>query len=227
MPAYTRGVQRDKLTYVRVNSALFYGFKTKDLAAVAGVSSTDLTTYLGHVSAQAVTASDLLCLGANAPKPPRVTKRIANAGATAQGSVSTFCAYDKIGAATNNGWTLSKPGSFVGLSSSGRTITAVVEITPNGVLYAFPMNAGDFQAYGAELGLKSAASITTESELRRLVRGASLPKPGRAAKALPGGSISSFYDPANLADLQQPTSGWRIQTAVRTLTGAGTTPTTP
>jgi hypothetical protein len=224
MPSYTRGRARDVLTYVAVNTKLFYGFKTKDLSAIAGVSAGDLTSQLGHVSPAAVAAGGLLCLGANAPKPPRVTKKIANAVASAQGSVSTFCAYNRLAQATAGGWVLSKQGREVGLRTDGRSITALVEIAPNGVLYAFSMNRADFDAFGQELGLQSAASMTTTAEIDRIVFASSMPKPGRATKAVANGTVSTFYDPAKKADLQQPTSGWRVSTAARLLTAAAAPP---
>lgn len=223
MPAYTRGRKRDQLRYVKVNPVLWYGFKTVDLSAIAGVSAADLTA-LGHTANPTGTGA-LLCIGANAPKPPRVTKKIAGASSTSQGSTSTFCAYDRLPQAAAAGWSVGKSGREVGLRTSGRSVTALVEIAPGGVMYAFSMNAGDFASYGAELGLKSASSITTEAEINRVVFGSSLPRPGRASKELTTGTITSFYDPSKKADLQQPSAGWRIQSAAK-LAGA-TTPTVP
>lgn len=221
MPSYTRNKRRDVTAYVKVTPVLLYGFRTKDLSQVTGVSSGDLTA-LGHVNTLASGA--IACFGANAPKPPRVSKRIANAPAGSQGSVSTFCAYDKLAAALSAGWSLAKDGIDVGLRTSGKSVTAIVEIAPNGVLYAFPMNAADFASYGETLGLESAATLTN-AEMQRLVRGSTYPKPGRAIKELDtGGSVSSFYAPANKGNLQQPASGWRVQTNARLLSTPPATP---
>lgn len=224
MPAYTRGKKRDVTTYVKANATLFYGFRTKDLSSIGGVTAADLTA-LGHVVA--LPANSVSCFGANAPKPPRVTKRLTSAGPTAQGSVSTFCDYNRLSNALAAGWSLAKDGRGVGLRNTGKTVTAVVEIGTNGVLYSFPMNQGDFALYAAELGLKSAASLTTSAEQNRLVRGSTYPKPGRAIKDLGNGSrITTFYDPAKLSDLQTPTSGWVVQTFPRLL-AAPAAPATP
>jgi hypothetical protein len=88
-------------------------------------------------------------------------------------------------------------------------------MSPGGIYYAFPMNSADFSTYGSDLGLESAASITTDAEISRVVTGSSIPRPGRANKELTNGSISAFYNPAKKSDLQQPTAGWRIQSAAR------------
>ena len=224
MPAYTRGKKRDQTRYVKANAVLYYGFRTKDLSTVTGVTAGDLTA-LGHLTTLPTNA--VACFAANAPKPPRVTKRIAGATATSQGSVSTFCGFDALAAALSAGWNLSKDGRAVGLRNTGRTITAVVELTPGGVLYAFPMNQADFAQYAAELGLQSAATITTAAEVNRLVRGSTYPKPGRATKELDtGANVVTFYAPEQLGTLQSPTSGWRVNTMARTL-AAPTAPVAP
>lgn len=221
MPSYTRAKKRDVLTYVKANTSLLYGFKTKDLSAIAGVSSSELSSQLGHVLATGtLPAGALLCIGANNPKPPRVTKRIANAAANAQGTISTFCAYDKLATAYAGGWNLAKQGRLVPLRTDGKSITAVVELSTNGPLYAYSLNKADFDAYGAQLGLKSADSINSQAELNRLVVGTSLPRPGRASKTVGAGTFSTFYDPSKLTDLQSSTSGWRIISQAQLLTPA-------
>lgn len=207
MPAYTRGKKRNLARYVKANALLYYGFRTKDLSAVVGVSEADLAA-LGQLST--VPANSVACFGANAPKPPRVSKRIATTG-TGQQSVSTFCSFDKLGAAIAAGWNLGKDGRSVGLTVNARTVIAVAAIDATGPLYAFPMNAADFASYGEQLGLKSAATVTTAAEINRLIRGSSYPRPGRAMKMLDtGGTVQTFFDYSKLADLQAPSSGWRI-----------------
>lgn len=223
MPSYTRGKPRNITTYVKVNEQLFYGFRTKDLAAVTGVTQADITA-LGHVTAPP--ANSILCFAANAPKPPRVSKKIAGAASGAQGSVGSFCAYDRLAAAIAAGWNLAKDGLEVGLRTSGKTVTVVAEIAQNGVLYAFSMNSADFASYGDVLGLKTAQTLTA-SELQRVVRGSTYPKPGRAQLTLQtGGTVNAFYSPAKKLDLQQPTSGWRVQSSARLL-AAPAAPVTP
>jgi hypothetical protein len=82
------------------------------------------------------------------------------------------------------------------------------------------MNEADFQTYGADLGLKSAASVNSPAELDRLVVGSSLPKPGKATKTLQNGSsFSSFYAPEKKSDLQS-TDTWRVNSDPRLLSAA-------
>lgn len=207
MPSYTRGRLRDQMVYVSINANLRYGFRTKDLSQVAGISASDLTTQLGHTLVSGVGTGSILCFGANSPKPPRATKRLTRSVSNVQGSVSTFCAFNRVSTAIAAGWSV-RSGRSVGLRSTGRTTTAVVDLGAGQAMYAFPMNTEDFNSYGAELGLQSGASIT-DAELNRLVTGSSQPRPGRATKILANGvTFSSFYSPDNKADLQQ--NGWRI-----------------
>lgn len=212
MPTYTRGKLRDKTVYVKANASLYYGWRTKDLSQVPSISAADLTA-LGHISA--LPANAIACFGANAPKPPRVSKRLSGATATTQANIGTFCGYDKLAAALVGGWSLAKDGRAVSLSTTARTVIAVAEVSAAGVLYAFPMNAADFGSYAAELGLKSNTSVTTASELARLVRASTYPQPGRAAKRLATGTVSSFYSYDKQGDLQA--AGWTILSNPRLL----------
>lgn len=210
MPSYTRNVKRDNLVFVPCNTKIHYGFKTKDLSALGGVSSADVTA-LGHLSASAATAvaGAILVIGASAPKPPRVKKAISNAAAGAQKSVSTFCSKTGLGVALSAGWSLVNQGVTVSLraaSAQSGSISAIATLS-NGAKYVFPMNKADFDAYGAALGLESSTDITTTTERDSLVRGSSTPKPGKASKILDGGgTFSSFYtDGTNVA-----TAGFNI-----------------
>ncbi|MBD2100265.1 hypothetical protein [Leptolyngbya sp. FACHB-261] len=198
-----RGKKRDQVTGVLVNANLCYVFTTKDLAALSGISPADLTAQLGHIAeAQLAATAQPKVVGANAPKPPRVSKRLTTgAVAAAQGSVSTYCAYNKLGTARSAGWRLAKAGNSVAIRSSGKTVTAVVEV--DGVLYCWPMNSADFDQYNDELGLKLPSTVTTAAERNRCVRGARFPQPGRISLRLDTGSVfSSFYDSDN-----PPTTG--------------------
>lgn len=202
MPSYTRGKKRENFTFVAVNNTILYGFKTKDISAIAGVSSADLVTQLGHMTATEAAnagAARIMVVGANAPKPPRVSKKISNAAVGTQQSVSTFCSVITLSAALGAGWNLVKTGRGVILraASAGKgTVTAVAKLS-NGASYAFPMNKADFDAYGAQLGLESAATVTTPDEKAKLVSGSNNPRPGRAALELADGSIfSSFFSSA-------------------------------
>lgn len=196
MPAYTRGQYRENLVFVPINPVLMYGWKTVDLAARTGLSTTDLTTQLGHidaVAAQAVVGA-ILVTGANSPKPARVVKRDRTAPINAVASTSTFMAFDKGAAATAAGWTISTPQKGVRLSAnvpSARTVTAIAELS-NGVNYAFPLNQADFTRVAATLGLQDAAAMSTTLERQRLVTG-SKTKPGRCSIAEGTGTFSSYF----------------------------------
>lgn len=213
MPSYTRDKKRDQLTYVPMNSILYYGFNTKDLSALAGVSAADLSALLGHVPGEtaAATANIILVLGANSPKPPRVTRKLENASPGTQQSVSTFCAPGKLATAIAAKWNVSKKGTSVSLRpprpASGSQ-TAIAELS-DGTLYAFSMNKEDFAAYGSILGLKQASSIRSATERGKLVAGSTRPKPGRAKLVLDSGAtISSFYSTEAADELAD--GGWDI-----------------
>ncbi len=197
MPAYLRGKKRDKLTYVLVTANAWYGFKTKDLSSVASVTAADITS-LGHVAGGTAFQANgkIRIVGASAPKPARVTKRLNTAAAGTQQSVSTFCAYDKLTAAMGSGWNVTKPRRGVFLrpeASVKNSLTAIAQLS-DGSLYCFPMNKADYQTYGAMLGLKNAATEQSATEKSKLVSGSSIPKPGKASiEVTGGGSFSSFY----------------------------------
>jgi hypothetical protein len=177
----------------------FYQFQTKNLAAVAGVSAGNLSE-LGHIDLSdagnlaSIPQGSVIFYKANAPKPPRVTKKIStNNESIGQQSVGTFCAVDVLTSALGAGWRLSKPARGVSLSNTIRTVTALAELS-NGILYAFPLAKTDFDSFGGELGLKSSESVNTAAERAKIVRASTLPKPGRASKVLSDGStFSSFY----------------------------------
>lgn len=205
MPPYTRNVKRDKLVFVPVNAKILFGFKTKDFASLGGISSSDITA-LGHLTAESASTQSgkILVIGASAPTPPRVTKRLENAAAGNQRSASTFCSSTSLASALNAGWTLSKQGRGVLLkaaSASRGTLTAIATLS-NGAKYAFPMNAADFNQYGAALGLESSAAITTDTERNALVRGSRVPYPGKASIELgDGGTFTSFFSTSKAGDL--------------------------
>jgi hypothetical protein len=196
MPSYTRNKKREDVIFVAVNTVIRFGWKSKDLASVSGISQSDLTNDLGHTTQSAVTGSGLiLVIGAQAPKPARVSKKLSSATVGQQQSVSTFCAYDKLATALGKSWNLSKNRRSVtlkALSAQRGGLTAVATLS-DGSRYCFPMNKADFEAYGAELGLESSGTISN-AERDKLVSGSSKPRPGRASKQLTDGStFSSFY----------------------------------
>lgn len=228
MPAYTRGVERNVLTFVKVNPMFMYGWRAPDIADKLGISAADLVNELGHmtVTQASQVAGALLVTGANSPKPMRVVKRDKTAPVTQAASTSTFISFDKTVAATNAGWIISNYGRGVGLVpefSGNRSLTAVIEL-PNGAMYCFPMNLGDFTLVKADLGLQNAATITTATELNKLVAG-SRTKPGRCEKALGSGNFSGFYAPASKETAIQ--KGFTIKTDARIEYAPGAAPAPP
>jgi hypothetical protein len=197
MPSYTRNKKRENMVFVAVNPVIRFGWKSKDLASISGISQSDLTNDLGHTAQSSITGSGLiLVVGAQAPKPARVTKKLSNASVLQQQSVSTFCAHDKLATALGKGWNLSQNRRSVTLRASNASrgsLTAIATLS-DGTFYCFPMNKADFEAYSAELGLDKSTKITNENERNKLVSGSSKPRPGRASKRLDdGSSFSSFY----------------------------------
>lgn len=203
MPSYTRDKKRDQLTYVPVNDILLYGFKTKDLSSIAGVSLATLQDKLGHISAQAAAAltGKILVLGANAPKPPRVTKKIANASAAAQQSVSTFCSKSTLALAMQDGWTVSNRGRGVILTapSAAKPQQTAIATLSDGTLYCFSLNKEDFTSFSADLGLEGSSKVTSDTERKKLVFGTNIPKPGKAKRVLPTGATFTSYYSTNKA----------------------------
>lgn len=228
MPAYTRGVPRDVLTFVKVNSLFMYGWRAPDLASKLGISEADLANELGHMTVQQASqvAGALLVTGANSPKPMRVVKRDKAAPVTQAASTSTFMSFDKTVTATNAGWVISSYGRGVGLvpeASGNRSLTAVIELS-NGALYCFSMNLGDFTLVKTALGLENAASITSATERSKLVTG-SRTKPGRCEKSLGDGNFSGFYAPA--AEEDAIADGFSIKTKERIEYAPGVAPAPP
>lgn len=102
MPPFTRAPKTE--TYgVRLaagsNLNIFYCFLSRNLASAQGVSAADLGSQLGFFGAGvAFPAGSVQVFGCNAPKPPRVKKRLP--AAAGQGaSLSTFCAPGSLPAA--------------------------------------------------------------------------------------------------------------------------------
>jgi hypothetical protein len=205
MAPYTRGKKRDQFVYVAINEIMRYGFKTKDLSSLPGVSASDITA-LGHVKAEVVASETgkIRILGANAPKPPRVVKKASNVAVGTQQSVSTFCSRFSLGTAQGAGWSIVKPGKGVSLranTTARNSLTAIAKCS-DGSLYCFPLNKADYDTYGAQLGLESSVTITTDTERNKLVSGSSIPRPGKASIELSSGAIfTSFYSHDKADDL--------------------------
>ena len=212
MAPYTRGKKRDKLTYVSVYQGLLYGFKTKDFSALAGISESDLSTKLGHLlGAFVVPPGSIRVLGANLPKPARVTKKIVNAAVGSQQSVSTFCGYQNLATAMADGWNVTTQRKGVSLrpeTSTKNSLTAIAQLS-DGSLYCYAMNKVDFQSYGATLGLQSATNLGSISDLERakLVAGSTIPKPGKAVIEVAGGAGGTFQSYYSTASKDGATTG--------------------
>lgn len=196
MPSYTRGEERDVLTYVRVNSATsiyHYGWKAKDISKETDISEADLLA-LGHIKRGSLPQGSVYTLRAQSPKPGRATKRIRkNPGPGEKGSVSTFYGAGFLSAALGAGWSGVKRPKSVSLKNKARYVTAIAKLS-NGSHYVFPMNKTDFVAYKAALGLLEPQQITTTQERESLVRGCSIPRPGRVSKDIGNGQeFSSFF----------------------------------
>lgn len=227
MSINTRGKKREDLVYVLVNAGMYYGWKRKDFSTIAGISDTDLTT-IGHMKAEGatLTAGNIIVIGAKAPQPARVTRKIANAAVGQQQSISTFCAYNKLSEALGAKWNVSSTRKAVTLrapNANRGSVTAIAVLTDGStsIKYCFPMNKADFDSFGVELGLEAATTITTDLERNKLVSGSTRPYPGRATKLLDDGStFSSFFSTAKQGDLL--TAGYAILSeAVVISTGAG------
>lgn len=202
MSSYTRGKKRPNTVFVYLNNSIYFGFKPKDIASITGVTASDITA-LGHIPPSGVPSGRIKVVGAKAPQPPRVMKKLGNPVGQQQ-SASTFCAYNSLAAAQTSGWSLIKSRRGVTLRSAAaprQSLTAIATLG-DGSLYCFPMNKTDFESYGAELGLQSSTLITSDTEREKLVSGASLPYPGRASKLLSNGStFSSFFSTASQGDV--------------------------
>lgn len=205
MPSYTRGRKKDQTSFVLVTPSLLYGFTTFDLAGLSGVTSGDLSGNLGHLTAaQAAANAAIKVMGANSPKPPRVSKRLLNATVSQPSTVSTFCAYNRLTNARSNDWKLSSRPRGVRTTPPGgnrKQITAIAELS-NGAQYAWSLNQADFNLYAQALGLANASQLS-QQERDRLIMGSTTPKPGMAELKLPDGkSFSSFVSTSALQTAQ-------------------------
>lgn len=193
MPASTRGVKRPDTTFVLVSEFLAYGWASANIAALPGISEAELTTSLGHMREGAMFTGYVRVMGANAPKPLRVKKRIPNPQVGTRGSVSTFCGYDKFPAAQVAGWRFAKAPGRVTVSpprAGSRTFTGVVVLS-NSEWYAQPIDSIAATSEVQEtLGILVASGITANGR-KLLVRG-SKSKPGIARVTLPGGGVAQL-----------------------------------
>lgn len=196
MPASTRGQIRDQRVFVKINSALGFGWNTSDLSQAAGVSGADLKVGLGHLTETEAMAANALVLvtGANAPKPARVTKKLRNAPIGSRASLSTYCAFDKLAAANALGFKISHPGrptpGLRPFNSTTRTATGVVTLS-NGLKCALAIDPSAVtEALMTQLGISARTSVSA-TELLRVVRGARS-VPGRVQITLETGVVAQL-----------------------------------
>lgn len=206
MPSYTRGVRRDKQSFVKVSRTtnLYYGFKTKDLTALQSVSLTDLVA-LGHLTVAALPSTRITIMGANSPKPPRVRKILTTTPTVStQESASTYCGVDAISTALAAGWNLVNGGRGIKVTNNARTTTVAAKIEEGGY-YLFPMNTADATAYAATLGLVLPGSLSA-SERANAFSGSTFPRPHKLSKNLTAGTITTFCSYDNVDDALA--AGW-------------------
>ncbi|MGL4498580.1 MAG: hypothetical protein ACRC78_12655 [Planktothrix sp.] len=223
MPASTRDKKRDRLCMVRMNSAgVYYGFKTREFTGT-GISDGDLNSQLGWILPPStipefLDPNSLLIIGANAPKPPRFSKKT-TAGETSTGvipqSLSLFCSPEKISNARASGWTLAKKGigvKFVSENSSARQMTCFVKVSATtgtgDFFYGFSCDKSTFTNYGAILGLQSPQQLTSEQREKRCFVGTSSPKPKRASLKTASGNVSTFCGEDKIYNLIS--EGWGV-----------------
>lgn len=210
MPPYTRGQQRDVLTFVAItDNILYYGFPTKDFAGISGLGITqgDLTA-LGHLQPATVPTNGIRIIAASSPKPPRM-KKVVNARPTAtqQGNTSTFCGVNSVRTAEEQGWKFVKSGRSVTVSNNNRTWTMGASLEDGG-LYIFPMNPVDADAFAEILGLQRPAQISSE-ERRRAFSGTSRPRPTKMKYRLPNGETVNAFCSSRYVD-NALSNNWEI-----------------
>lgn len=182
----------DTIWGVKVNTKLIYCWNgsSDPTQGVAGISDTDLITDLGLINISEGKPSGFICvMGANQPKPPRVSKKGTN-GET----VTTFCAPGKFSDALRKGYSIASRGSSKGVSGSKQKDIAAVEIY--GLIYCWSAYPSLFTAGGgglAELcGITPAAtSVTTSTDFERVIFGTSRPRPAEATFQILSGAGSS------------------------------------
>lgn len=207
MPTYLQNQPRNLLRFVKVrkNRLLFYGWKTKDLVTALGISAGDVTA-LGQKTAVAVEAVSgaIGIIGANRPKPARVTKRINdNPAAADQGSASSFVDADFYAQALAAGWNIGK-AKGISLTQNART-TTVGALVEGGGYYLFPLNTTDALAYAEPLGLFLPEQMS-ESDRAISFTGSSKPRPPRVKKGSTGASTFCSYDAMDTAKA----AGWTV-----------------
>jgi len=135
-------------------------------------------------------------IGANAPKPPRASKR------TASGYEGSFCDKDKVTQLRADGYRITRGKSRTPRSTN---LSTAYYILINGIKYAW--NSPNAASTPSSL---STANVKPATASDKCVFGASFPKPPRMAietgEGDAGGKYSTFVDPDKVDDLAQ--AGW-------------------
>ena len=155
---------------------------------------------LGQVAVDLAAPPAGLVIGANAPKPGRAGKKLAD------GSVSSYFDIAKASTLKAAGWKIiSMPTIRRG---KNQILAKAVVITFGGIKYAWNMPNDTHAAIGADLG---GLGITlADPKDKNLVWGATYPKLPRAQKLLSSGTgggniISTYVDPSKMDSLP---AGW-------------------
>ena len=192
-----KGKVKETLWGVKVNSKIIYAWKGKSDPAqgITGLSDTDVIEQLGliNITTSGVPSGFIAIMGANSPKPPRLTFHSNGR------SVTMFCDYTKYRTALRAGWTGAHRGRARGLGDSASQFVATVEIW--GLHYCWnaysdilTIGEGSDGAIGiAELcGIQDAATaLTSDAELDLIVFGTSKPRPAEATFTVAAGTGST------------------------------------
>lgn len=188
MPISTRGKKRDQLKAVAITNSLFYGFATKDLASIAGISAGDIVA-LGQKNTTDLGQGALVVYGAKAPRPGIFRKAVTGGN---QDSVTTFgdaSTATTIATAFAAGWKLQKPikpGSVGG----GTRMRAIAVQVSNGLLVVCYIPKEDLTSGDATLlGWKTSINA---ADIKKLVRGANNVKAARVSKTSDAGLTLTY-----------------------------------
>jgi hypothetical protein len=176
MPLASRKGKRNIKKAVPINSALYFGFSTKDLVSISGVGSTEITA-LGQVDPDTVTGKPVV-FGCNSPKGARFTLKLEG---QSQDSVTSFGDGLKVLTAQKAGWKLVKPIQACNIGF-GKRLTGIVVPMSNG-LYLVELVAN------ADVGLASTfgwETSRTDTVLNKLVKNCTLLKAARVARKSDG-----------------------------------------
>jgi|688.fasta_scaffold357782_2 hypothetical protein len=193
-----KGKAKSVVWGVKATSKIVYAWKGKSDPAegITGISDTEVIEQLGliNITESGVPSGFVAIMGANAPKPPRLTKT-----GTDGKSISMFCASDKYPSALRLGWSNASRGRIRGTGDSASQIVVTVEIYSLHYCwnaYQDILSVGKTGGSGTGLadfcGIKDASEVlTTDTELSLVVFGTSRPRPAEALFTMTGGTGSS------------------------------------